>query len=258
MATDWGSDLARVLDPAQTMRDCGFEPDSWQETLLRSRADRILLLCSRQLGKSTATAAMALNEAAYRDDSLVLLVSRSERQSTLLFEKVSRFYKILRPVPAVKELALSIKLANGSEICALPGDGDTIRGFSGPRLVILDEASRINDSVFSAVLPMLLVSRGRLVALSTPRGRSGWFFTRWHDNEPGWERLNAKAIDSPRISREAIEEQRRDLGPRLFACELENEFLEDFDSVFSAEAVASIYARDDDDEAMPALELGVM
>src|SRR5262249_12517772 len=128
----------RAIDPAQTMRDAGFEPDCWQESLLRSTADRILLLCSRQLGKSTSTAILALNEACYRDDSLVLLVSRSERQSDLLFQKVARFYRQLRPVPAVKELALSIKLANGSEIVALPGDGGTIRGYSDPRLVGAD------------------------------------------------------------------------------------------------------------------------
>jgi hypothetical protein len=259
---EWARDLARILDPAQTMRDAGLEPDAWQVRLLRSRSDRILLLCSRQLGKSTCTALLALNEACYREDSLVLLVSRSERQSALLFDKVQRFYKLLRPVGAVKELALSIKLVNGSEVVALPGDGDTIRGFSAPRLVVLDEASRIPDDVMAAVVPMLVTSRGRLVALSTPRGRSGWFFEKWHAADPGWLKIDARAAGSPRISRAALEEQRLTLGPRLFACEFENEFLEDWDSVFSAEAIASIYNRDEDDErelpAMPPLKLGVL
>jgi hypothetical protein len=253
----WAADLARIIDPAQTMRDLDFEPDPFQEVLLRSTADRILMLCSRQLGKSTSTAILALNEACYRDDSLVLLVSRSERQSDLLFQKVARFFRMLRPVPAVKELALSIKLANGSEIVALPGDGDTIRGYSDPRLIVLDEASRIPDAVMAAVMPMTLVSGGRVVALSTPRGRSGWFFEKWHSDEP-CERIDAKAIDCPRIPRERIEEQRRTLGPRLFSCEFENVFLEDWDAVFSAEAIASIYERDDDELALPALDLGVL
>ncbi len=251
---EWDN-LARALDGAQSMRDVGMDPDPWQERLLRSQARRILLLCSRQLGKSTSTAILALNEACYRDDSLVLLVSRSERQSLLLFDKVLRFYRQLRPVPSVKELAGSIKLANGSEIVALPGDGDTIRGFSGPRLVVLDEASRIPDDVMAATTPMLIASRGRLVALSTPRGRAGWFFEKWHDGDPGWERINARSADSPRISAADLEDQRQILGPRLYSCEFENEFLEDFDAVFSAEAVASIYAQDDEELALPALDL---
>jgi hypothetical protein len=257
MAAEWMADLARALDGAQTMRDCGFDPDPWQERLLRSRSDRILLLCSRQLGKSTATAIMALNQAAYVPDSLVLLVSRSERQSDLLFQKVSRFYRQLRPVEAVKELSLSIKLCNGSEIVALPGDGDTIRGYSEPRMVILDEASRIPDGVLAATVPML-VAGGRLVALSTPRGRSGFFFDLWTGGDPRWQRIEGRASESRRISPEALEEQAATMGPRLFAAEFGNEFLEDWDSVFSAAAIASIYDRDDDELALPALDLGVL
>jgi hypothetical protein len=248
--------LARALDPAQIMRDAGFEPDAWQERLLRSRSSRILLLCSRQLGKSTATASLALAEACYRPDSLVLLVSRSERQSTLLFEKVSRYYKKLRPIEAIKELSLSIKLANGSEVVSLPGDGDTIRGFSAPRLVVLDEASRIPDDVMAAVLPMLVSNNGRLVALSTPRGKNGFFYEHWTSGDPMWERINAKASESPRISPEALAEQRATLGPRLFASEFDNVFLEDVDQVFSQDAIDSIFDNVDGPElALSALDL---
>jgi hypothetical protein len=181
---DPATELAIRLDPSLLMEAVGFSsPDPWQSQLLRSRAPRILLLCSRQLGKSTATACLALYEACYYNDSLILVVSRSERQALLLFEKVQRFYRRLRPVESAKELATSIKLINGSEIVALPGDGDTIRGYSDPRLIVLDEASRIPDSVKAAVMPMLVASDGRLVALSTPRGRSGWFYEAWTSND---------------------------------------------------------------------------
>ena len=235
------AELARRLDGADHGGSRVF-PGRLASGVAPLRTDRILLLCSRQLGKSTSTAILALNEACYRDNSLVLLVSRSERQSTLLFEKVGAFFKRLRPVDAVKELSLSIKLANGSEIVALPGDGDTIRGFSDPRLIILDEASRIPDSVLAAVVPMTVVSGGRIVALSTPRGRTGFFYDLWSSRNPRWERIEGRASQSQRISREAIEEQRTTMGPRLFAAEFDNEFLEDWDSVFSAEAIASIFA----------------
>src|SRR5262245_4510789 len=46
-------------DPAQILRLSGLVPDPWQEQLLRSEASRVLLLCSRQVGKSTAAAAVA-------------------------------------------------------------------------------------------------------------------------------------------------------------------------------------------------------
>lgn len=255
MDGDVWSNLARAVDPARIMVDLGYTPDPWQEWLLRSQSNRILLLCSRQLGKSTSTACLALGEACYRPDSLVLLVSRSERQSALLFEKVSAFFKRLRPVESVKELALSIKLANGSEIVALPGDADTIRGFSAPRLVILDEASRIPDDVMAAVLPMLVTNNGRLVALSTPRGKLGFFYDRWISGDPLWERINARASESPRITAGALAEQRASLGPRLYAAEFDNEFLEETDQVFSEDSIERIFEQDDPDAALSALDL---
>ena len=62
-------------------------------------------------------------------------------------------------------------MANGSRLVALPGREETIRSYSGVRLLILDEASRVPDDLYRAVRPMLAVSHGRLVALSTPFGQ---------------------------------------------------------------------------------------
>ena len=232
------------LDPSLVMDLLGFQPDPWQRELLRSQAGRVLLLCSRQLGKSTAAACVALSEACFHDESLVLLVSRSERQSERLFRKVSQFHKTLSLVSATKELALSIELTNGSEIVALPGDGDTIRGFSSPRLVVIDEASRVPDDVLAATLPMLVSNNGRLLALSTPFGKAGFFYEKWVSADPAWTRINAKASESPRISPEALAEQKASLGPRLYASEFENQFLETTDQYFSSESIEAAFSDD--------------
>ncbi len=100
-------DLALALDPVQLVRRLDLEPDPWQAAVLRSTARHALLLCSRQAGKSTTTAALALHEALYRPPALVLLVSPSERQSQELFLKVTTFYTELgKPVPAREASAL--------------------------------------------------------------------------------------------------------------------------------------------------------
>ncbi len=69
---------------------------------------RALLLCTRQAGKSTATALYALHEALYGPPALVLLLSPSLRQSGELFQKVAAFYRSLAAaaVPAEHESAL--------------------------------------------------------------------------------------------------------------------------------------------------------
>jgi phage FluMu gp28-like protein len=232
-ATEW---IAASLDPATLLRsvlECDAErdcrvrmPEPWQTEFLRSRSDRILLLCSRQLGKSTCCAALALYEACFQPGGLVLMVAPVERQSLLLFEKLMRFYRLLQLVPPVRELASYLKLENGSEIVALPGDGDTIRGYSDPRLVIVDEASRVSDEVLQAMFPML-VSGGRFVATSTPKGRRGFFYHKWVGRDGGWSRINARACDSARYSPEALQEQQRVLGEDKYRVEFENQFEDD-------------------------------
>jgi hypothetical protein len=118
-------------DPASVMVAGGMPPDPWQANVLRNSADRTLLLCSRQSGKSSVSAALAVRTALLEPGSPVLLLSPSQRQSGELFRKVLDLYGALgRPVPAVRETALQLELANGSRVLSLPGTEGTVRGFS--------------------------------------------------------------------------------------------------------------------------------
>jgi Terminase large subunit, T4likevirus-type, N-terminal len=174
-ATEW----ALRFDPSKLMNMAGLTPDPWQVELLKSKADRVLLLCSRQLGKSTSTAFVALNQAYLSPGSLILLSSKTERQAGELFKKITFYHHKLELVPSSRDMALTLELSNGSRIIALCGEGDNFRGFSDPALCLVDEASIVDESVLTALLPMLVVSGGRLIALSTPMGKRGWFYERW-------------------------------------------------------------------------------
>ena len=120
---------------------------------------------------------------------LVLLVSPSLRQSRELFAKVIGFLKELEPVEQLEEdNKSSCTLANGARIVSLPGDPDTVRGFSAPKLIIKDEAAYISDAMQAAIDPMLAVSEGRLIEMSSPNGRRGDFYENWQHGE-GVERI---------------------------------------------------------------------
>lgn len=237
--------IAWQLDPSLMMAALGFTPDDWQLRLLRSTSKRLLLLCGRQLGKSTVAAVKALHTACFLDRAEVLLVSVGERQAKLLFDKVSDFFKRLLPTPAIKLLETEIVLANGSKIIALPGSPATIRGYT-PALVILDEASRVDEGVLAAVAPMLLESDGVLMALSTPCGRRGFFYEKWIDETAtNWERISARRCDYPhRVRPGYLEEQMSDLGPALFKQEHENEFIEDGDQLISDDSIKAMRRHD--------------
>src|SRR5207249_8810164 len=127
------------------------------------------------------------------------------------------------PVPARKRTELQLHLVNRSRIIALPESERTIRGYSGARLLVVDEAARVDDGLYRSVRPMLAVSRGRLLALSTPFGRRGWFFDAWEGAED-WQRLKITADQCPRITPEFLAEERRALGERWFAQEYQGVF----------------------------------
>jgi hypothetical protein len=110
----------------------------------------------------------------------------------------SLFNALGRPVPVVQESALQFTLANGSRVISLPGEANTIRGYSGAALVVIDEAAQVSDDFYRTVRPMLAVSRGRMVCLSTPFGKRGWFHEEWHGTNP-WERVRITADQCPRI-----------------------------------------------------------
>jgi hypothetical protein len=230
-------DLRLALDRVAFARALGLEPDPWQERLLRSGSDRVLLNCCRQSGKSTMTGLIALHRALYHPGSLILCLAPALRQSQELFGKVLSFYRDLgRPVLPQAERKLSLELENGSRIVTLPGSEKTIRGFSGAALLILDEAARVADELYFAVRPMLAVSGGALIMLSTPYGKRGVFYEEWTGGH-GWERYEVPASQCPRISEEFLEEERRVLPSWVFRQEYECSFEETEDQVFTTEMV---------------------
>jgi len=231
-------DLALALNRVSFAQKAGLDPDPWQRPLLESSSDRVLLNCCRQSGKSTMTAIVALHRALYHPGSLILCLAPALRQSQELFGKVLGFYRDLdRPILAQAERRLSLELQNESRIVTLPGTEKTIRGFSGAALLIVDEASRIADDLYFAVRPMLAVSGGALMMLSTPYGKRGIFFEEWSQGE-GWERYEVPAGECPRISEKFLAEERGVLPRRVYRQEYECSFEDTEDQVFSFEDVA--------------------
>jgi hypothetical protein len=233
------TDLIHALDPVSFALDAsGFpEVDAWQQDLLQSEADRIILNCSRQSGKSTTSALLALHTAIYSPGSLCLLLSPSLRQSSELFQTVKGFYgAIAHDAPARRESALRLELRNGSRIISLPGKEATVRGFASVNLLIVDEASRVPDDLFHAISPMLAVSGGRLVLLSTPFGKRGFYFNSWDSGED-WHQIKVTAEQCPRIPEEFLKRERKSMPRWFYNQEYNCEFSESQASVFDWSAI---------------------
>lgn len=235
-------DLARAFDPTLIAVDAGFTLDRWQADLMRSTAQRVLLLCARQSGKSTVSAFIGLATALFQPGALVLIVSPSQRQSAEMFRTLMGFYRALNDVPPLAaESVLRAEFANGSRIIALPGTERTIRGYAACDLVIVDEAARCPDELLVAIRPTMAVkSKARLIALSTPAGKRGWFFEAWTGDQ-SWHRVRVGASECPRISPEFLAEELRELGQQRFEEEYQLAFLDPEESVFPTEIIARAF-----------------
>ena len=109
--------LAWSIDPAKWARECcDWKPDPWQAEALRARGD-IDLLCSRQSGKSTTTAALCAHTALSRPSRTVIIVSPGQRQSAETFSKAVTFIRAsLDPfdLRLMEDNKSSLSLSNGS------------------------------------------------------------------------------------------------------------------------------------------------
>jgi Terminase large subunit, T4likevirus-type, N-terminal len=235
-------------------------PDRWQAQVLRSPKTQILLLCSRQVGKTLVASALALRTALLEAPALVLVLTPSERQSSEFMRRIKELHEALRQptnvagrvlsfyekqlaeagqddvyfrLPAkTRESNLQLHLDNGSRIIGLPASEGKVRIYSSVALLLIDEASRVDDSLYRAMRPMLAVSRGRLLALSTPFGKRGWFHEAWQ-GAGDWERVKVTAEQCPRIPTDFLAEERQALGERWFRQEYLCSFEDVIDAVFS-------------------------
>jgi terminase large subunit-like protein len=224
-------------------RVLGFEPDTLQTSVLESTSRRGILNCTRQWGKSTITAAMAVQQAWSQAESLTLVVSPSARQSGEFLRKAEGFVRRLGQRPKGDgDNEISLELPNRSRIIGLPGNEATIRGFSAVALLLVDEASRVSDEMYLAIRPMLAVSGGRLWLMSTPWGKRGFFYETWMHGGPEWERVRVTAVECERIEASFLKEEQRAMGERWFRQEYLCEFVDTVSGVFDRGLVEGAFS----------------
>lgn len=192
---DYLDGLHVALDPSIRFERVIGLADEWQHDFLSSTSEFTLVLCSRQVGKSTSTACMAW--AAMSLGQMVLIVAPSARQSMELLRKIVDFKNADPSAPRVIRSTLTeLELANGGRVLCAPASSDTIRGFTVD-LLIVEEAAFVLDDVITAILPMRKEG-GRVVMISTPAGRQGIFYDLWQGAKT--QRIFARSVDIPRLT----------------------------------------------------------
>jgi hypothetical protein len=250
---DYCQRILEYIDPSMIPIHAGMIPDVWQEIVLKSTQSRILLLCGRQVGKSTVMSILAYYFAQFIPNQVIGIVSPSQKQSNETLRKVTDLEALLGyPVKKKYEAVQKIEYLNRSRILALPGNQKTARGLTGD-LILLDEGAQILDEVYTAISPMLSIRKGRLVIASTAFGKIGWFFNKYEtivkartdpknpNKYEDWLVINITADDCPRHTSEFLDSERDSMGEKLFNQEYYNTFLDPVDSVFTSDVINRIW-----------------
>lgn len=241
------ADLVASLDPVAFASKCEVTPHAWQTDALRSVAPRECWVVGRQCGKSTAAGLVAVHTAIYRPGSTTIMLSPGQRQSNELFQKAKTFYRRLgKPAGSTSDSSTQLETESGSRIISLPGTGATVRSYSAD-LVLVDEASRVDEETWTAVRPFVAMTGGRIVLLSTPWTRDGFFADAAMGRDPGWLVRTIKAESV--LPQAFLDQERAGMAPADF----DREYGVSFDATMSALWTEQQW-RDLFDPAVPTLQ----
>ena len=221
-----------------------FKWDKWQQAVLDTDGN-ISIRSGRQVGKSEVIAAKSCNFALTHPKTTTLIIAASQRQSSLIFEKVRGNIDLLcmkgKELYLEKPTLTRILLKNGSRIYSLPAGrtGYFIRGFTID-VLIADEAAYIPETVWNAVIPMIAVSKkqrglGYIILLSTPFGKGGYFYNSFTD--PDFKQFHVSSEDCIRIPKDFLKKEKERMTKQQYRQEYQGEFTDEWNQFFPTDLI---------------------
>jgi hypothetical protein len=236
--TEEKEQIAFPKDPVEFCRRIlKFNPTPYQTEFLEDQSKRIVLLWSRQSGKSTAIAAKAIWYCLSHPETLTLIVAPGLRQSMILSDRIqdhlAKLTPQLRRKWIKKQQRTQILFSTQSRIIALPCSENLLRGYTA-HVIIADEANFFqNDQniFYSILMPMLSTTDGTLIASSTPWNRDSVFYKFTEDtNFHKYVVTYGEAVKAGLVTQKFMDDMKQLLPLERFQREYESQFVEDIDS----------------------------
>lgn len=192
-----------------------------------------ILLCSRQLGKTTVVSMYILWWTTFHKDIKAIIASKAMAHATEIMSRIKYAYEELPDwLKAGCKFynRTSIEFDNGSRIKSEATTEKTGRGDS-PTIVFLDEiafiSKRIQEELWASLAPALSTG-GKFVLTSTPNGDDELFANLWRGANSGQNNFFPVLVmwhQHPDRGPEYYEEMKGKLGPIKARQELDCEFL---------------------------------
>lgn len=209
----------------QYVRDMwGIEPDPCQVQMLQAVAtgDRVAMRSGHGVGKSTGVAWTILWYLDTRYPAKVPVTgSNFEQLKATTWAEVGAW---LRRKPAGLQAfwdytTESLRLRERPEESfavlrtAAKDQAQRLAGFHSENLLsVVDEASAVDDAIFEVLGGALTTAGSKQVLTGNPTQASGKFYRAFHEERALWNTIHVSCLDSPRVARAWVDEQRAAYG----------------------------------------------
>jgi hypothetical protein len=231
-----------IIDPDEGRQRIRLFP--FQKRCLRTLRDnrKCILLCSRQVGKTTLLTVYALWEACFNNDKNIVIVANKESTAKEIFRRVKMSYEELPNwlKPGVDEWGQTgCKFSNGSRVWISTTTGSSARGAT-INVLLLDELAFIEppsmlEDFWRSVYPTISRAKtSKVLIASTPNGVGNLFHRLVSESEKGKNEFKLETVmwdEIPGRDEAWKQAQISELGSlESFLQEYENHFIDSGDS----------------------------
>jgi hypothetical protein len=222
-----------------------------QKRVLRSmvKNKRVVLLSSRQAGKTTMVTIFALWFCCFNNDKSVLIVANKEKTAIEILGRIRLAYELMPnwlKSGVVDYSKTNVLLANGCRISVSTTASSAGRS-SSIGVLLIDEAAHIDkhkeEEFFKSVMPVVSSSKeAKIFMISTANGTSNHFYSIYSGaerKENGWACENIHWTEVPGRDQKWKQKAIADLGSiEAFDQEYGNEFVETGETAIDKDLIA--------------------
>ena len=187
----------------------GVEPWTKQSEILNAVANhrKVAVRSCNGAGKTFTAAIATLWWLMSYDNAIVITTAPSERQvKELLWREIRMLYMPHREAIGGKLTRTRLDFApNRYAYGFSTNTEDKFQGFhSGNILVIVDEASGVDEFIYYAITGILTTQNAKLLMIGNPHGLAGTFYDAFHKSRKEFHTVHISAFDTPAFTEAGI------------------------------------------------------